>query len=138
MRDATPTAPTNSITLPAMSTVEKPSEQLQVLLDSHKDYAAGDFEAFADRYAEVCKHNIDAREQYPLTATLTARQDFTRENLPSSMKWPGMSTLGENSKAEFLSRMQFGRTHIYNDDFKVGQRAGANTDRTAQLTVSSD
>ena len=36
-----------------MSTVEKPSEQVQVLIDSSKDYAAGNFDAFSDRFATV-------------------------------------------------------------------------------------
>lgn len=64
----------------------------------------------------------------------TARQDFTRENLPTSMKWPGRDNLGESSKAEFLASMQFARTNIYKDNFDVGRRP----ERPTQIAQHAD
>jgi len=36
-----------------MSTIENPSEQVQVVIDALKDYAAGDITAFGDKFTEV-------------------------------------------------------------------------------------
>lgn len=99
-----------------MSITENPSEQLQVFLGTFKEYAAGNFEAFDDRFTEVCER-IDQLLQ--CTIQLTILQDFRRDSLPSTLNFGPNEKLNDFTKEEYLQKLKFARAAVYKEDFKV-------------------